>query len=235
MEKILSCVARADGVLRHINCFSRCLPNFSRAQADGWHCNHPNYPSPAVKKYCLFLLIASLLAPLHAAPMRLDATFSGEAVDAGGSGASYALSGSLYYLFDSDWVGSVGNFSLVDQAPTSLSLNPGSTGNTIFDESNTSLTLNFWNGSIAGVNINGLTPGVSAGQDDFLVVMFGPGSFAGGFLMHTLESSPAYFGMDFTITGSFGVVSAPVPEAGSTVLLSALAMIGLLVSRRRSA
>jgi hypothetical protein len=165
--------------------------------------------------------------------MRLDATFSGIAVDANGSGESHPLSGSLYYLFDSDSVGSVGSFSLINQAPTSLALNPGSTGNTTFDESNTFLTLNFWNGTIAGVNINNLTPGVSAGQDDFLVAMFGLGSFAGGFLMHTLESSPAYFGTNFAITGSFGVSSAPVPEVGSTALLTALAMIGLLVSRRR--
>lgn len=188
-----------------------------------------------MKKHCLLLLIASLLAPLHAVPMRLDATFSGTAVDANGSGASYALSGSLYYLFDSDSVGPVGNFSFIDQAPTSLALNPGSTGNTTFDESNTTLTLNFWNGGIAGVNINGFGPGVPAGQDDFLVVMYGPGSFAGGFLMHTLESNPAYFGRNFAITGSFGVSSAPVPEAGSTAWLAALAMLGLLVSRRRLA
>lgn len=188
-----------------------------------------------MKKYCLPLLIISLFAPLHAVPMRLDASFSGVAVDGNGSGASYALSGSLYYLFDSDSVASVGSFSLVDQAPTSLALNPGGTGDTTFDESNTTLTLNFSNGMIAGVNINGFTSGVYAGQDDFLVVMYGPGSFAGGFLMHTLESNPAYFGRNFAITGSFGVSSAPVPETGSTARFAALAMIGLLVSRRRFA
>jgi len=186
-----------------------------------------------VKKFRLPLLIASLLVSLHADPMRLDATFSGTAVDANGSGASYALSGSLYYLFDSDSVSSVGSFSFIDQAPTFLALNSGSTGDTIFDESNTTVTLNFSNGTIAGVNINGFAPGVAAGQDDFLVVMFGPGSFAGGFLMHTLESNPAYFGTNFAIAGSFGVSPAAVPEVGSTAWFTALAMIGLLVSRRR--
>jgi hypothetical protein len=167
--------------------------------------------------------------------MRLDASFSGVAVDGNGSGASYALSGTLTYLFDSAWVGPVGNSSLVDQTPTSLALNPGSTGATIFDESNTAITLNFWNGTLGGVIINNLTPGVSAGQDDFLVVMYGLGSFAGGFLMHTLEDKPTYFGLDNAISGSFSVSPAAVPEVGSTGWLLVLAVAGLVTGRRRLA
>jgi hypothetical protein len=189
-----------------------------------------------VKKSLLALLIVSLFVPLHASPMKLDASFSGVAVDGNGSGASYALSGTLTYLFDSDWVGGVGNSSLVDQTPTSLALNPGSTGATIFDESNTAITLNFWNGTLTSLVIGDIHgSGVQAGQDDFLVVMYGPGSFSGGFLMHTLEDKPTYFGLDNAISGSFSVSPAPVPDEGSTAWLIALAVAGLVTGRRRLA